>query len=348
MNIDDLARSATTELLERTSPPADVLLPELRRTRRRRSAERVGLVVLALVLATVGSAVLLRGPDRSTEPVDRPDRVSNGAIVVRAGAGNGYLRTANGTLEHLPSDAENFSSIAFTADGSEIVYANRRREMAAVNVDTGVTRILGDCTWFACDGALSPDGRLLATGARNGLRIHTVGSDRTVLLPTPGTEGSGFPRWSPDGRRIAFLSGGGLSVMDADGGAARQLHPGGTYPEDSLVYPQLAWSPDGRTLAFLLATPRSAGDPPDYDFTVMTVGADGTGLSEVHDAGHCVCLGLPSPALTWSPDGERLAVALAKRKGGPGVFVVAPDGSGWERLASGVYGGAIAWQPLPG
>jgi dipeptidyl aminopeptidase/acylaminoacyl peptidase len=64
------------------------------------------------------------------------------------------------------------------------------------------------------------------------------------------------PRWSPDGRRLAFLRHAGkedqLFVLPLDGGEARQLTdlPGGAKAP--------AWSPDGRTLAFLSAT--SAAD----------------------------------------------------------------------------------------
>ena len=76
--------------------------------------------------------------------------------------------------------------------------------------------------------------------------------------PRPLTAGprDSAPRWSPDGRRMAFLrhtgKGDQLFVLPLDGGEARQLTdlPGGAKSP--------AWSPDGRTLAFLSET--SAAD----------------------------------------------------------------------------------------
>ena len=72
--------------------------------------------------------------------------------------------------------------------------------------------------------------------------------------PRPLTAGprDTAPRWSPDGRRLAFLRHAGkedqLFVLPLDGGEARQL----TDLPRSAKSP--AWSPDGRTLAFLSDT----------------------------------------------------------------------------------------------
>jgi Tol biopolymer transport system component len=57
------------------------------------------------------------------------------------------------------------------------------------------------------------------------------------------------PRWSPDGKRIAFMGrspGKGMKIfiVSAEGGAPEQLMPG----EESELAP--AWSPDGNTLVF--------------------------------------------------------------------------------------------------
>ena len=52
------------------------------------------------------------------------------------------------------------------------------------------------------------------------------------------------PVWSPDGRKIAFVSNWQVYVMNADGSGKRRLtHNGGQN-----VAP--AWSPDGRKIAF--------------------------------------------------------------------------------------------------
>ncbi len=110
------------------------------------------------------------------------------------------------------------------------------------------------------DPQLSPDGRSvafvrtttdLASGKRNG-DIWLVPADgsaapRALLA---GEKAENTPRWSPDGRQLAFIStrDGDPQVYLADAGGAniRQLTAisGGAQPP-------LVWSPDGSTLAFV-------------------------------------------------------------------------------------------------
>jgi dipeptidyl aminopeptidase/acylaminoacyl peptidase len=74
--------------------------------------------------------------------------------------------------------------------------------------------------------------------------------------PLTGGPRDSAPRWSPDGRRLAFLrhadKGDQLFVLPLDGGEARQLTD---LPRGAKAP---VWSPDGRTLAFLSDT--SAAD----------------------------------------------------------------------------------------
>jgi dipeptidyl aminopeptidase/acylaminoacyl peptidase len=111
------------------------------------------------------------------------------------------------------------------------------------------------------DPQLSPDGRTVAfvrtiTDAASGKRnadIWTVASDgstapRELIV---GDASDHTPRWSPDGRRLAFLStreGGEAQVFiaNADGSGIRKVSTisGGAQPP-------LAWSPDGNNLAFV-------------------------------------------------------------------------------------------------
>ena len=72
--------------------------------------------------------------------------------------------------------------------------------------------------------------------------------------------------WSPDGRKIAFVGGGGKSeiyVINADGSGQRRLTRTAGYEFGP------AWSPDGRKIAF------SRG--PNGDHQVYVMNADGSG-----------------------------------------------------------------------
>lgn len=106
------------------------------------------------------------------------------------------------------------------------------------------------------DPQLSPDGRTIL------YTVRTVDVDgnrrvaRTFAIPAAGGAVRQFPagdvdateaRWSPDGRRVAFVAGGQLWVADVDGGNRKQLstlNGGATGP---------VWAPTGVVIAFTSA-----------------------------------------------------------------------------------------------
>ncbi|HYP02558.1 MAG TPA: hypothetical protein VER76_20370, partial [Pyrinomonadaceae bacterium] len=104
------------------------------------------------------------------------------------------------------------------------------------------------------DPQLSPDGRWIAyqisdpdkAANRSRTQIYlvaTAGGDPVQL--TTGDTSATSPRWSPDGKRIAFVRGGQIHTMDARGGDIKQVTTISTGASDPV------WSPDGRMLAFV-------------------------------------------------------------------------------------------------
>jgi len=131
------------------------------------------------------------------------------------------------------------------------------------------------------------------------------------------------PAWSPDGRRIAFVSrrdGKALYVMNADGSGLRIVAR-----VNQLAAP--AWSPDGRRIAF-------QGGRDRQSLTLYVVNADGSGQRTLARRGN-------APA--WSPDGRRIAFVITGK-----LYVVNADGSGHRTLTPRIGDGAaasLAWSP---
>jgi dipeptidyl aminopeptidase/acylaminoacyl peptidase len=104
------------------------------------------------------------------------------------------------------------------------------------------------------DPQLSPDGRWIAYQ----VTVPDVAANRSVtqiyLIPagggepkqlTSGAESASEPRWSPDGKALAFVTGGQVWTMDASGGERKQVTNLSTGADGPL------WSPDGKYMLFV-------------------------------------------------------------------------------------------------
>ncbi len=99
------------------------------------------------------------------------------------------------------------------------------------------------------------------------------------------TRDGGAPAWSPDGRRIAFVSSDGIYVMNADGSGERLLTRAAVrYPASPV------WSPDGRKIAFV------------SNWQVWVMNADGSGQRMLTRTSRA-----RNVALAWSPNGQKIA-----------------------------------------
>ena len=163
------------------------------------------------------------------------------------------------------------------------------------------------------------NGKIAFTSTRDGdSDIYTAEADgsnvvRIIDLP----DGVGTPRWSPDGKRIAFGIGRGLgnsdiAVANADGTDIRVI-------ADSPVHDSgPTWSPDGKRIAF------ANNGFASFNFQIMIVNADGTNPRVVTTAGIN-----QSPA--WSPLGDRIAFDSARTEGRH-IWTVDPDTLGLTQI----------------
>jgi dipeptidyl aminopeptidase/acylaminoacyl peptidase len=194
----------------------------------------------------------------------------------------------------------------------------------------------GSGSWTTADVMrVSPDGRRVAFVVREPVlvadqseyreQIWLARSDGTSSRPvTFADQSSDTPRWSPDGRSIAFVSKRGdrfanVWILSADGGEAWRL----TDAKSDVSRP--AWSPDGRWIAFLAPEPdpdkeRREKDKDDARIVgsderplrlwLIAVPAEPGGPREVRP------LLRPTGSideLDWSPDGKTIAFSHRPR-----------------------------------
>ena len=117
------------------------------------------------------------------------------------------------------------------------------------------------------DPQISPDGNQVLfvldrpdwKGNRRVGHIYRINADGTNQLQlTFGERGESSPRWSPDGKSVAFTTrrdadtNNQIYLLHAEGGEARRLTSHATAPGS------LTWSPDGKTIYFTASDAKSA------------------------------------------------------------------------------------------
>ncbi|MBU7018161.1 MAG: PD40 domain-containing protein [Theionarchaea archaeon] len=138
-----------------------------------------------------------------------------------------------------------------------------------------------------------------------------------------------WPRWSPDGTKIVFISdrngNSEICVMDADG--SNEINVSNNPWEDS----QSSWSPDGTKIVFT--------SDRDGNHEIYVMNPDGSNQKRLTNTTSWE----GSPA--WSPDGTQIAFT-SNREGSSDIYVMNTDGSNQRRLTrdSAADGGPI-WSP---
>lgn len=146
--------------------------------------------------------------------------------------------------------------------------------------------------------------------------INADGSKLTKLLSVPvSSHGGGFPRWSPDGSKIAFDAefGGNddIYVVNQDGTGLQQL----TFDPAGDRDP--AWSPDGRRMVFS----SNRGGLSQQDLFVMDAdGSNIVNLTNSPNSGEFV----PD----WSPDGTHILFDSYTSGLSQDIWIMNADGSG--------------------
>jgi TolB protein len=250
-----------------------------------------------------------------------------GAIILCVfGVGPSGFAAPSTPLLRVTTDGSFKQHLQWSPDGKRFLFTRihqGKMSLWVMNLDgTDLKRLLPNHDQPHFDGHWSADGKRIAyvfdrlEGTDGKLQINTCAADGTddkVLIPHKAFEES--PRWSPDGRRVLWVStrdgNPELYTITTDGKEVQRL----TTEVASDLHP--AWSPDGKRIAF--ASGRTGRQK------LFLMNADGSATKKITDGEFLD--GWPA----WSPDGKRIAF-VSNRTGNYDIWLMKDDGTGPTNL----------------
>ena len=232
---------------------------------------------------------------------------------------------------------------SWSPDGTRIVFMSERDgngEIYMMDADGGNQQNLTNHPDRDYSPSWSPDGkRIVFVSDRDGfLDIHGFPTSEIYVMEADGENPQnltnnrvedGAPSWSPDGKRIVFISErdghfigdfelitSEIYVMDVDGGNQQRLTENRKNDESP------SWSPDGTRIVF---SSDRKGDFVNSEIYLMD--ADGGNLQRLTENRD------DDGAPSWSPNGERIAF-VSDRDGNPEIYVMDADGGNLQNLTN--------------
>ena len=271
------------------------------------------------------------------------------------------VETDGSNLQLMFQPGDDFAYADFSPDispdGTRVVFVTHRHqprfffqdmrslEIGSSALDGSDYRRLTNHEALDSNPAWSPDGNRIAFFSnRENVRgaIYTMaadGSDVHGMTPPSLYVLQESPLWSPDGRYIAFFvqeeGGRALYTVGADGSGLTRVS--GAHVA--------VWSPDGNRIAF--------GVDDERKLRLYTSYPDGSDVREVAPwqprwpVVFRVRDSRTEGYLFWSPDGSEILFLAQNRRGRPGIYAYAIDGSSFRVIAEGLSFGSrnIAFSP---
>lgn len=158
--------------------------------------------------------------------------------------------------------------------------------------------------------------------------------------------GDVLPAWSPDGKKIAFMSfrdrNAEIYVMRADGSGQKRLTHNAGAGNTGLDY-KPAWSPDGKKIAFTSWR--------NFNSEIYVMNADGSRERNLTRHRGNVNNGGFDDRPAWSPDGKKIAFSSSRNRNNnynDEIYVMNANGTGQTRITRDVRGDLEPdWQTLP-
>jgi len=270
--------------------------------------------------------------------VTRPSWSGDGSSIFFSGERNGILNAWRipFSAEGHPAEPSRVTlgqgqdaNISASRDGKKLAFAAVRNEFNIweLTVDTGQLRPITSGAGNPDDPQPSPDGKtLLVQSNRSGENaVWTVDlHGRFLSQLTPGQGPQPRARWSPDGRRIAYLRERKLTIQSVGSMSAKDTGVEANY---------LDWSPDGLRIAFSSPTEEK-------------ISPGEIGMYSVPDGKTRFLTSLKNGAAnpTWSPDGKRIAF-YTQRGSIREIWIVSSEGGTPRQLTADSEDSHPAWSP---
>jgi Tol biopolymer transport system component len=237
-----------------------------------------------------------------------------------------------GPPEPVPAPAQYISHLNFSRDGRRLAYVNETLQTTIQRIQFDPVREtiidepkeLTDPSKAASRPAVSPDGEWLAfnsSGKQDDIFVMRTNGAGLRQLTDDVYKNRG-PRWSPDGKRIAFFSkrskNSEIWTIHPDGSGLEQVT---NYSGGTVAWP--VWSPDGKSLAYTVFGLGSFIMDPAKEWIKQAPSP----LPTYGERGHLFS------AWSWSPDGGSIA-GLEQRADGSyaGIVVYSVGSRTFEKL----------------
>jgi len=257
---------------------------------------------------------------RTGEPVGDPEQVTffdDARIVFPQVVGEGdriaFLLEKTKNSVHVAPDGqpEKYRTLArgvypvLSPDGKTVYYIGEgpdQQGIFSISTDGGKPKRLTDSAPIVAQKDLSPDGQTLTyfttLNDERGLYAHPLsGGEPRLLTKTGCDECCTSPKWSPDGKSIAYIYADGLFLVSPSGGQSKRLATLHKWEAWTL-----RWSPDGQ---FLAALGYQEGEENNTVYVVPVEGGEPRLISDFDEY---------KEGLEWHPDGLRLTYHESKTK----------------------------------
>ena len=240
--------------------------------------------------------------------------------------GNEQQLTTNPSWDWYPMWNQLLESIIHYA------YINDTFQIRRVSLDGSILEL---DTKELLEFNLSPNASMVVMEENKGdnRQLVIVSLDKMNRVPiTDSTSYNGRAKWSPDSRKIAYISGrdgnNEVYLYDLKSKKTKRL------TKDSLTQKYLTWSPDNRSIAY---TNEYYGEDEDDRNDVFILNLE-SGISTQITKNE-----FEDSELDWSPDGKKIAFH-SKRNGYDHIYTMNIDGSDVQQISTqDAYHGEPVW-----